>query len=252
MKTVAIITGASSGMGVDFALQAGTFAACDEIWLVARRREALQKVADQITGAKPVLLTLDLATAAGQEALKARLDQEKPQVKLLVANAGYGKFGSFEAIDRAETLGMVDLNIRALTALVHDSRPYLAPGSGLILVASLVSYIPIPGMNVYAATKAYVRSFGTALHATLKPAGIKVTTLCPGPVDTEFAQVASDGKTAQLPGGSSSAAIVKRTYRALARNQSILLPRFDWWLTALTTRLMPGPWAAALTRRLYI
>lgn len=189
MKT-AIVTGASSGMGREAVLElADRFGGLGEIWVIARRRERLEALQDQV----PVrlrILALDLSEEADLQQLEELLKQEKPQVKFLVNAAGYGKIGKVGETDRQEETGMVRVNCETLCAVTHMVLPYMDRNSRILQFASAAAFLPQPGFAVYAATKAFVLSYSRALNQELKPREITVTAVCPGPVKTEFFQVA--------------------------------------------------------------
>jgi uncharacterized protein len=188
MKPVALITGASSGIGMELAR---VFAAHGhELVLVARRRDRLDGLAAEIavTGRpRPTVLTADLERREGASAIAAELASRELEPAFVVNNAGFGLSGESATLSRDEQLGMIDLNVRALTELSLMFVDSLARHRGGILnVASIAAFLPGPGMAVYYATKAYVLSFSEALHHELLDRGIRVTALAPGPVPTEF------------------------------------------------------------------
>jgi uncharacterized protein len=189
-KKIAIITGASSGMGIEFALQIESRYFLDEIWLVARRKEPMFEVAERFNKSKAVVLALDLTNEGDLAALEKRVRDEQPNIEFLVNNAGYGKIGPFSDLGRDEQLQMIDLNVRTLTYLTHMAIPFMQKGSRIIQLASSIAFSPAPYFAVYAATKAYVVSLSEALNYELKDRGITVTAVCPGPVATEFFSVA--------------------------------------------------------------
>lgn len=188
MKPVALITGASAGIGGElarvFALNG------HELVLVARREDRLIALADEIAAAgrpRPAVLAIDLEQRDAVARIAAELASRGLEPASVVNNAGFGLAGTAAALDRNQQLGMIDLNIRALTELSLAFVDSLARHRGGILnVASVAAFLPGPGMAVYYASKAYVLSFSEALHRELKPRGIRVTALCPGPVPTEF------------------------------------------------------------------
>lgn len=189
-KKIAIITGASSGLGVEFAKQIERGYFLDEIWLVARRTEPMRELADQFQKSKGVCLKLDLTNQGDLAALKKKIADENPEIEFLVNNAGYGKIGPFAELGLDEQLQMIDLNVRTLTYLSHAVIPFMMPGARMIQVASSIGFCPAPHFAVYAATKAYVVSLSEALNYELKDRGISVMAVCPGPVATEFFTVA--------------------------------------------------------------
>jgi len=188
MKPIALITGASSGIGMELAR---VFAAHGhELVLVARRRDRLDGLAVEIAAAgrpRPTVLTVDLERREGASAIAAELASRDLEPAFVVNNAGFGLSGAAAALSRDEQLGMIDLNVRALTELSLMFIDSLARHRGGILnVASSAAFLPGPGMAVYYATKAYVLSFSEALHHELLDRGIRFTALAPGPVPTEF------------------------------------------------------------------
>jgi len=188
MKPVTLITGASSGIGAELAR---VFAAHGhELVLVARRESELAALADAIaaTGTpRPTVLAADLSLHEAVARIAGELNARGLEVTNLVNNAGYGLAGASATLDRDDQLAMIDLNVRALTELSLSFTDSLARHRGGILnVASIAGFLPGPGMAVYYASKAFVLSFSEALYAELKPRGIRVTALCPGPVSTGF------------------------------------------------------------------
>jgi short-subunit dehydrogenase len=188
MKPVALITGASSGIGSELAR---VFAAHGhELVLVARRQDRLDELATEIAATgrpRPTVLTADLERREGAAKIAAELASRSLEPAYVVNNAGFGLSGAAAELSRDEQLGMIDLNVRALTELSLMFVDSLAHHRGGILnVASIAAFLPGPGMAVYYATKAYVLSFSEALHHELSSRGVRVTALCPGPVPTEF------------------------------------------------------------------
>jgi short-subunit dehydrogenase len=188
MTPVVVITGASSGIG---AALARVFAAHGhELVLVARRQDRLNALADEIAAAgrtRPTVLTVDLERRDAASVIAAELSAKAMEPAVVVNNAGFGLSGAAAAVSRDEQLAMVDVNVRALTELSLMFVDSLTRHRGGILnVASLAAFLPGPGMAVYYASKAYVLSFSEALHRELLDCGVRVTTLCPGPVPTEF------------------------------------------------------------------
>ena len=185
MKKVAIITGASSGMGRRFAETAREWGGIDEIWAIARRADRLEALKE--SAPYPVRpIALDLTDPAAFDSVEALLAEEKPQVMLLVNASGYGKFQAVADTPLADDLNMVDLNCKALMALCQLAVPYMPAGGQIINIASVAAFQPIPYINVYGATKAFVLSFSRALNRELKSRGIRVMAVCPFWTKTEF------------------------------------------------------------------
>ena len=181
MKTIAIITGASSGMGKRFVETLDEYGQFDEVWAVARRREVLETLPCPYP-VKPV--ALDLSDAKALDEFKALLESEKPRVGLLINAAGYGKFDAVMDLPLEENLGMTDLNCRALIAMCQLTVPYMEKGGLIINIASMAAFQPIPYIAVYGATKAFVLSYSRALNRELKD--IDVMAVCPYWTKTAF------------------------------------------------------------------
>ena len=191
----ALITGASSGLGAEFARQLGPYAR--ELVLVARRNDRLEELAQELRGIHPGLdvriYCADIGIEEKRLALARWLQKEKVAVDFLINNAGLGDHGRFDASDWKRVRAMLDVNIAALTHLTHLLVPSMMRGgrAAVLNVSSVAGFFPLPQMAVYSATKAYVTSFSEALAIELRPKGITVTALCPGPVPTEFFDVAT-------------------------------------------------------------
>ncbi len=187
---IAIITGASSGIGMEFALQMDSyFVTIDEFWLIARNREHLEEVA-RVLDHKTRIIAMDITDDKKQDVLEDLLVEKNAVVRVLINAAGFGVMGPFSEQERMTAQDMVRLNCEALTALTHRMLPYMRRNSRIIQMASSAAFLPQPDFAVYAATKAYVLSFSRALGEELKEAGIYVTSVCPGPVDTPFFDIA--------------------------------------------------------------
>ncbi len=189
MKT-AIITGASSGLGREFVRQIGdVFPEVECYWLIARRADRLEELASTLEDKTVVCLPLDLCDTMSFMALQQKLTEEQPEVALLVNNAGCGYLGRIGEVETAAQTRMVDLNMRALTAITNITVPYMVPGSRILNVSSIASFCPNPRMTVYSSTKAYVSSFTVGIAEELRPKGITATAVCPGPMKTEFLDI---------------------------------------------------------------
>ncbi len=189
---IVVVTGASSGMGREFVKQIGHFyRTLDEIWVIARRAERLKEL--QKDSVVPLrIFEGDLLKPPVYILLKQALQEENPDIRMLVNAAGFGKTGTVEEIlnkDKNTQLEMIDLNCMALSRMTFFCLPYLSKGSRILNLASAAAFCPQPLFAVYAATKSYVPSFPRALREELRPKGIVVTAVCPGPVDTEFFDV---------------------------------------------------------------
>lgn len=187
MKYIALITGASSGIGREFVRQiAKSYPSLDEIWVLARRASMLQELQEEFPLKQLKLLPFDLSKREALEELELLLKKERPIIRLLVNSAGCGKGGAIADQDWRDAYQMLDVNCRALTVVTMICLPYLRKGSRILQMDSGSAFLPQPGFAIYAASKSYVLSFDQALGAELKTKGITVTSICPGPVDTEF------------------------------------------------------------------
>ena len=254
---IAIVTGASSGIGASFARRLAAAAAgterypklppFDELWLTARREDRLATLADELRAASPRLsvkiFPLDLTASSSLAALAAAGESAaaagKP-IRILVNNAGYGTYGPFSDVDLEKQLGQIDLNCRSLTEACGRLGPYLAKGSLVVNVASLAAFAPLGGFAVYAASKAYVLSFSVALAAEWEARGIRVCTLCPGSVASEFALVASGGARKEVLHGWDPDVTTSRCLRDAGRGSWISMPRPLWRLKRFAGRIF-GP-----------
>ncbi len=193
MKT-AIITGASSGLGREFALNLrSTHPEIEEIWLVARRQELLEELASQLS-TKTRVLPLDITSDEGLFTLQKLFDEEKPDIKLLINNAGFGRLGAFDELSAEDSRDMLRLNCEAVTVITRMCLPLMAENSEIINSCSIASFAPNARMAVYSSTKAYILSLSKALRFELKSRKINVIAICPGPMDTEFLPVAGIAK----------------------------------------------------------
>ena len=189
---VAIITGASSGIGKEFVLQMDQgFPSIDEFWLVARDEEKLKETASNLTH-KTRIFAMDLTKMGQLQRLEYAVKLENAKICILIGSAGTGKMGPFSEIPLKEELNVIHLNCMALTEMTHRLLPYLRKNARIILLSSGSAFLPQPDFAVYAASKSYVLSFARALSHELSPRNIYVTAVCPGPVDTPFLSLARE------------------------------------------------------------
>ena len=191
---VAIITGASSGIGSELVKQLSNYTeGIDEIWAIARRENLLEELKEKTTIPLKAV-PLDLTDSNSLCVLEQMLESEQKEVGVLINCAGYGKFGSYADIENLAALGMIDLNCRALVGITNITLPFMKQGAKILQICSISSFQPLPLMAVYAASKAFVLNYSRALYMELKSRGITVTALCPGWVDTAFFKTATDTK----------------------------------------------------------
>ena len=191
---IAIITGTSSGLGSEFAVAVDrTRTDIDEIWLIARRREKLEELAEKLTK-KSRVLSLDITSDDDLKSLEKTISEEKPEIALLINNAGFGRLGEFKDLTAEDSRAMLRLNCEAVTVLTRLCLPFMPQNSEIINSCSIASFAPNARMAVYSSTKAYILSLSRALRLELKSQKINVLAVCPGPMDTEFLPVAGIAK----------------------------------------------------------
>ena len=248
-RPVALITGASAGIGAEFARVFARHG--HEMVLVARREQRLRDLADQIAaagGQRPHLLTIDLGRQGASQQIAAELAALGVKPQYLVNNAGFGLLGPAVELDHAEQLEMIDLNVRVLVELSLAFIDSLGRHRGGILnVASVSSFLPGPGMAVYYASKAFVLSFSESLHEELRGTKIQVTNLCPGPTESNFSSVARSHRAREAQAKKMSAAEVARIgHRDFRAGIHISLPGAINKISAFAPRVFPR----AVVRRL--
>lgn len=248
----ALITGASAGLGAEFARQLAPIAS--RLILVGRRADRLTALAAELQASRSDLridtVAADLSQSSERERLAVQIIREEIPLNLLVNNAGLGDLGTFDDADWSRLTPVLDVNIVALTHLTHLLLPMLRSQrpSGILNVSSVAGFYPLPEMAVYAATKAYVTSFSEALRMELAPAGITVTALCPGPVPTEFFEVASrNGEMIRAMDRSHPALatsperVVGDALRGLMADKPGVIPNSLLALLVRGSRLLPFP-----------
>lgn len=240
MKRVAVITGASSGIGKRFAETVQQWGTFDEVWVIARSLDKL----NELQLAFPVRpVALDLSERASYDAYAALLEAEKPQIALLVNCAGYGKFRAAMDEPLAESLNMMDLNCGAVMAMCRLSAPYMPQGGKIINIASVAAFQPIPYINVYGATKAFVLSYSRALNRELKGRGLSVTAVCPFWTKTNFFGRAIDKDepvvVKKYAAMYEPEQIVTRAWRDAKRGRDVSLYGFVTHAQTLLTKLLP-------------
>jgi short-subunit dehydrogenase len=240
LKKIALITGASAGLGADFARQLAKRGYA--LVLAARRKDRLEKLANELGNARVVVIDLSKKDAAAR--LMADIEAAGEEAEILVNNAGFGLIGSFAELDAGRLRQMIDLNAGALTELCRAVAPHMIArrSGGILNVASTAAFQPGPKMAVYFATKAYVLSLSEALHEELKPHGIKVSCLCPGPTRTEFGEVAGFGGNGLFDRvAMESPRVVAAGLAGLDKNHAVVVPGLLNKIAAASTRFAPRP-----------
>ena len=251
-ERVTLITGASAGIGTELAR---IFAANGHrVALAARREDRLAALAAELGGpgrAAPIVIPCDLEASDAGDRIAAALAAAGAEVEYLVNNAGFGLFGNSKDLDRAGQLGIIDVNIRALTDLcLRFTGSIVRNRGGILNVGSIAGFLPGPGMAVYYASKAYVLSFTEALRQELARQGVKVTVLCPGPVPTEFQaragfKPAHDSVALEV----SPREVAQQAYRGLMANKRAVLPGIGVKIVPLLLRMIPRGFVLAAVGR---
>ena len=241
---LAIITGASSGMGREFAVQLKRDGEADTFWLIARRRDRLEALAEEL-GCPCRIIEADLTKEEGVGAVSAALEEEKPQVKYLVNCAGYGKYGAYDEVKESDVVGMIDLNIKASVVLTHRILPYMERGGHVILLGSGSCFTPLPYFSVYASSKSFILHYTKALRYETKKIGVSATCFCPGWVDTEFLALAVAQKGVTHPKASAYKPLLKTdrvvagAIRAAKRGRVMYVTGWYTKLQHLLFKLLP-------------
>lgn len=217
----------------------------DEVWVLARRTERLESLAASVRKCKVVCITADLTKECDREILFGKLQEEKPFVKILVNAAGFGQIGKFMGIDVQKSVDMCELNCVALTDITHMCLKYMHAGSKILQFASAAAFMPQPEFAVYAATKSYVLSFSRALNSELKKRRITVTAVCPGPVKTEFfdvAQTTGKVKAYKLLAMADARAVVAKAIRDAEEDKDVSVYGLPMQIFRVLAKIIPHRW----------
>lgn len=240
MKRIIVVTGASSGLGKEFVKQISKMEKVDEIWAIARRTDRLRELSE-ITDITVVPLGIDLSDASAITIFADKLKAEQPEIVILANCAGYGKFGHYETIPTEIHQNMIDLNCKAALYMTDYSLPYMKEGAKILNVASCAGFQPIPYINVYGATKAFMLSYTRALNAELKYRNIHAVALCPFWTKTEFFDraIKKDEKPVVIKYSAmyDASFVVKKGIKALYGKKDICAPgamnKLQWFATKL-------------------
>lgn len=242
MKHIAVITGASSGMGRRFVQTLKEYGHFDEVWAIARRAERLEALKEECPfPLRP--LALDLSERRSYRSYEALLDEEKPVIGLLINASGFGKFRATleEPVD--VNLNMVDLNCQAVQALCQLSIPYMSAGSKIVNIASVAAFQPTPYINVYAATKAFVLSYSRSLNREMKSRGIHVMAVCPFWTKSEFFDRAIDDNKPKVVkkyiAMYTPEQVVAQTWKDLKKNKDVSICGLKAKGQTFLTKLLP-------------
>lgn len=217
----------------------------DEIWVLARRTERLEQLAASVRKCRVVCITADLTKECDREILFGRLLEEKPFIKILVNAAGFGQIGRFMGVDAQKATDMCELNCVALTDITHMCLKYMHAGSKILQFASAAAFMPQPDFAVYAATKSYVLSFSRALNKELKKRRITVTAVCPGPVKTEFfdiAQTTGKIKAYKLLAMADAKKVVAKAIRDAEEDKDVSVYGLPMQICGVIAKVIPHRW----------
>ena len=247
MKT-AIITGASAGLGREFLRHLPTlFPDIEEYWLISRSKDKLSEAAREVPR-QCRIFPLDLTLDESYEKFAAELERLKPEVWMLINNSGCGFLGNVGEGELKKQTQMVDLNLKGLTAMTHVTLPYMHKGGCVINVSSIASFCPNPRMTVYSASKAYVSAFTGGLADELRPKGITVTAVCPGPMKTEFFDAAGDHDLFGNIPWCDPVRVVAGTIRAAKKGRTFYTPTAFNKFYRFVAKILPMKWMIKATR----
>ena len=242
--SLAIITGASSGIGSELARELHRTAGVDEFWFIARRTERMEALRDEL-GVQAKIISADLATSEGLDKVRTALSEEKPEVAFLVNAAGFGNFGSFDQISEGEVAGMIDLNAKATVLITHMTIPYMKRGGRIIQLGSGSCFTPLPYFNVYSSSKVFVLHYTKSLNYELKKYGIRATCFCPGWVDTEFLPKATSRCDVTMPKEMkpllSVKSVVRGCVKAAIKGKAMYVPNWYTKMQHLLFKILPDP-----------
>lgn len=240
--SVAIITGASSGIGKEFAKNLHSMLGIDSFWFIARREEKMAELAKEL-GINAKIIKADLCTTEGIESVRCELESEKPEVSYLVNAAGFGDFGGFDEISETSVARMIDLNAKALVLITHMVIPYMQKGGRIIELGSGSCFTPLPYFNVYSSSKVFVLHYTKALNYEIKKYGLRATCFCPGWVETEFIDKALlDGQTThpkKMKPLLSAEKVVRGCIKASERGKSMYVVNWFTKLQHVLFKLLP-------------
>lgn len=243
-KRIAIVTGASGGIGREF-----TRLMCmedlDEVWVIARTASKLEALQTEF-GKKIRVIPLDLTQMSEIAKVDETLLKEAPELVYLINNAGMLKMGTLEEFTVQEISNMVDLNAKSMALMCKVCRPFLKEGSRIINVASSSAFLPLPYLNIYAASKAFARNYSRALNVELKGTGITATAVCPGWVDTPLAPSSFHGKDMKLMGVVQPKPVAEKALKAAKKGKDILVYPFSFQALHVVAKFCPQRIAMAI------
>ena len=253
MKKIAIITGATGGIGQEFVKQI-LEEKLDEIWAIGRNEKKLEELRKQY-GSKIIPIPLDLSEKNQIISFNTQLAEQQPRIQYLINNAGLAKMGSYKEFSAEEISKTVDVNCKAPVLLCQMCIPYMSAGSRILNISSASAFQPNPYINLYAASKAFERSYSRALNVELKGTGITVTAVCPGWVDTELLEKERNGKKIRFPGMVTADRVVTQALRDAKKGRdmsvcSLYVKCQHFWVKLLPQKLVMKIWMKGISKYL--
>ena len=243
-KNIAIITGASSGFGREFTKLLAQDNSLDEIFVLSRSAEKLEEVKSEL-GEKIKPYIIDLSYTENIKNFADYLKTQNPNVKILINNAGYAKFCSYDDISIDESLNMINLNISAVVSMGLICIPYMEEGAHILNIASQAAFQPVPYQNIYSATKSFVKNYSQALNVELKNKGIKVTTVCPGWMKTNLYErgcIGAEKATKRFMCMVSPEKVAQKALKDAYKNKDISIYGLHVRIAVLITKFLPEKW----------
>lgn len=240
MKMIAILTGATGGLGREFLKQI-LKEEIDEVWAIARNEHRLLELREQY-GEKVIPISIDLSDVKGIEQIRATLDEKKPQVTYLINNAGLAKMGKYNEFSIEEIDKTINVNCKAPVMLTQICIPYMGKGSKILNISSASAFQPNPYINLYAASKAFERSYSRALNVELEGTGITSVAVCPGWIDTELLQKEINGKKVRFPGLVTPDRVVKQAIKDAKKGKDMSVCSLYVKCQHVNVKLLPQRW----------
>lgn len=251
---IAVITGASSGLGVKFLDAVITrYPNLDEYWIIARRRNRLESLAKKYAPKKIVPIQADLSDEKAYAEIAEKLKSENPTVRVLINNAGYERSGAFSSMRENDILNMISVNIKGMTMMQRICLPYMRAGSFSVITCSVSAFAPVPNQTVYAASKKYIYYFGKALREELATRKINVLLLCPGNMDTEM-NPRGHGSQSQKINGLPFLNMERLAVKALElaeKGKSVYTPGWFYKGYRVVAKVVPSAWMLKIAGKFY-
>lgn len=237
MRKIAIVTGATGGIGNEFVRQILRYD-LDEIWAVGRSETKLKEICHTY-GERIITVVADLSEISGIEKIERMLSEQKPEVRFLINNAGLAKMADYKEYTKEEIVRMIDVNCKTPVLLCNICIPYMKPGSNILNIASASAFQPNPYINLYAATKAFERNYSRALNVELNGTGITVTAVCPGWVDTELLPKELNGRNVKYPGMVTAEKVVRTALKDAEKKRDMSVCSLFVKCQHMNVKLMP-------------